>query len=82
MTAQSIADQVRTYLIDSFLDANQATALRNDTDLLGLLDSLQLLRTVVHLEASFGIKVDDSELTAENLGSVQRIAAFLARKRG
>jgi acyl carrier protein len=82
MTAQSIADQVRTYIIDSFLDAKQGAALRNDTDLLGLLDSLQLLRMVVHLEASFGIKVDDSELTAENLGSVQRIASFLARKHG
>jgi acyl carrier protein len=82
MTAQSIADQVRTYIIDSFLDAKQGTSLRNDTDLLGLLDSLQLLRMVVHLEASFGIKVDDSELTAENLASVQQIASFLARKHG
>ena len=82
MTAQSIADQVRAYIIDSFLDGRRAITLGNDSDLLGLLDSLQLLRMVVHLEASFGIKVDDSDLTAENLGSVQRIASFLARKHG
>jgi acyl carrier protein len=46
-----------------------------------VLDSLQILRMVLHLESSFSIKVTDGELTPENLGSVAKIAAFVDRKR-
>jgi acyl carrier protein len=52
----------------------------DDTDLLTLLDSLQLLRLVSVLEGKFGIKVDNSELAVENLGTLNRIAAFVVRK--
>jgi acyl carrier protein len=49
--------------------------------LLTILDSLQLLRLVVQLEPWFGVQVLDSELTPENLGTVDRMAAFVVRKR-
>ena len=82
MTNRSaIADTARAYIIDSFLTAAQARTFHDDDDLLQLLDSLQLLRMVMALESTFSIKVQDSELNAENLGSVRRIAAFVARKR-
>lgn len=77
-----IEDQVRTFICTSFLTETQAETFHNDDDLLTLLDSLQLLRTVIHLESAAAIRIGNDELTPENLGTVARIAAFVARKRG
>jgi len=75
-----IQDKVRAYIVESFLTDADAAEFRNDGDLLTLLDSLEILRTIVALEASFSIKVHDSEMSVENLGSVEKMAAFLALK--
>ena len=72
---------VRAYIIDSFLGEEDAATFRDDDDLLTVLDSLQVLRMVVALEGLFGIKVQDGDLSPDNLGSVRRVAAFVARKR-
>jgi acyl carrier protein len=82
MNTGDVKDTIRSYLADSFLSGARAAALRDDEDLLALLDSLQVLRTVIHLEGAFGIKVEDGDLTPDNLGSVEKLAAFVARKRG
>ena len=81
MTKQEIAAQLRSYLVDSFMDESAQATFRDHDDLFKILDSLQVLRMVVQLEKMFDIRVEDSELTAENLGSVEKVAAFLARKR-
>ncbi len=75
-----IEQKVRAYIVESFLAEDDVEQFRDTDDLTTLLDSLQLLRMVVVLESFFSIKVQDSELTVENLGSVEKIAAFLARK--
>lgn len=76
----TIEDKVRSYIIDTFLTQAEAERFRNDDDLLEILDSLKLLRMVMHLESTFTVKVDNSELSAEHLGSVDKIAAFVAKK--
>jgi acyl carrier protein len=76
----SIEAWVRNYIVTSFLSGAEAASLRNDDDLLMVLDSLQILRMVVALEPSFGIKVENSDLTADNLASVEKIAQFIIRK--
>jgi acyl carrier protein len=48
----------------------------------GLLDSLGVLDLVAHLEQEFGIAVADEDLVPENFGTLERIAAFVAGKRG
>ncbi|MGH7202319.1 MAG: acyl carrier protein [Planctomycetaceae bacterium] len=73
-------DRLRSFLSDSFLSGEQAAALSDEDDLLAVLDSLQVLRTVMHCESEFGIKVDNSELVPENLGSIDRLAAFIDGK--
>jgi acyl carrier protein len=71
---------VRSYIIDAFLGGDGAAAFSDDDDLLTVLDSLQLLRMVVALEGLYSIRLEDGDLSAENLGSVRRIAAFVAGK--
>lgn len=73
---------VRNFVVESFLSPAEAETFRNDDDLLMILDSLQVLRIVVALEPAFGVKVGNDELTADNLGSVERIAAYVARHAG
>ena len=79
---QSITQSIRAYIEGSFLDEDQMVALRDDDDLLAVLDSLQVLRMLMDLETEFSIQVDPSEFTPENLGTVERIAAFIGRKLG
>ena len=73
---------VRSFVVESFLSPAEAETFQNDDDLLMILDSLQVLRIVVALEPAFGVKVGNDELTADNLGSVARIAAFVAGRAG
>ncbi len=54
--------------------------LNDDDDLLAVLDSLQILRILMQLESQYEIKIDNSELTPENVGSVEKLAALVARK--
>jgi acyl carrier protein len=76
-----VEEQVAHYIASSFLSEEQAANFGRETDLLTILDSLQLLRTVVQIEALFDLAVAENEVTVENLGSVARIAAFVERKR-
>lgn len=55
----------------------------NDDTLLfeeGIFDSMGLLNLIAFLEEDFKIKIEDSELDADNFGSVDAIASFLERK--
>lgn len=47
----------------------------------GIVDSTGVLEIVAHLEMSYGIQIDDLEIIPENLDSIRRIEAYLARKR-
>jgi len=46
----------------------------------GILDSTGVLELVTFLESTYGVKVQDQEMVPENLDSVNRAAAFAARK--
>jgi acyl carrier protein len=35
---------------------------------------------IMFIESAFGVTVEDSEMLPENLDSIERIAAFVARK--
>lgn len=46
----------------------------------GIVDSTGVLEIVAHLEARYGIVVDDMDIVPENLDSIRGIEAYLARK--
>jgi acyl carrier protein len=79
-----IEEQVRRFVIENFLFADDDPDLRDDTSFLdtGIIDSTGVLELVTFLEREFGIAIEDDELLPENLDSVDRIAAFIRRKRG
>lgn len=82
-TDSDVAGRVRAFLVDSFLLGDD-DGFGNDESLLdsGIVDSTGVMEVVSFLEESFSISVDDDELVAENLDSVERLAAFVQRKLG
>lgn len=78
---EQIAGRVRGFLVDTFLLGDD-DGFADDESLLdsGIVDSTGVMEVVAFLEESFGIEIDDDELVADNLDSVQRLAAFVARK--
>jgi acyl carrier protein len=63
----------------TFSDPNN---IRNNTLLFdeGIFDSMGLLNLISFLEEDFNIKVNDSDLDADNFGSIDSIVSFLERR--
>ena len=78
---EDIKLKVRGFVVDNFLFGN-ANGLADDTSFLeaGILDSTGVMEVVAFLEQQFGVRVDDDELTPENLDSIASIGAFVSRK--
>jgi acyl carrier protein len=80
LTVDQLCKDVRELIVDSFLKDRGAAALTSDDDLLTVLNSLQLLRMVLELETRYAVSIGNNELTPENLGTVERVAGFIASK--
>lgn len=78
-----IIEQVRTFVTSNFYVADPA-AIEDGASLLdlGIIDSTGVLEVISYVEENFGITVEDDELLPENLDSIERIANFIARKKG
>ena len=74
--------EITRYVVENFM-FGQGAELTENTSFLekGILDSTGVLELVAHLESTYGIKVNDDELTPDNLDSVSSICLFLERKR-
>ncbi len=78
----TIEQQLRQFVIDNFAFGLEGEALSNDDSLLdqGIVDSTGVLELVAFLEERFGIKVQDHELVAANLDSINGLVHFLEGK--
>lgn len=73
--------EIRTFIVENFL-LGKDSGFDNGESLLesGVIDSTGIMHVVAFLEERFGIAVDDEDMIADNLESVNRIAAFVERK--
>jgi acyl carrier protein len=79
--AVDISGRVKEFLREEILVDDASMELSDQTPLLkGLVDSLGLLQVVEFLEAEFQIEVDESDIIADNLGSIAQIETFVTRK--
>ncbi|HOE14499.1 MAG TPA: acyl carrier protein [Candidatus Saccharicenans sp.] len=78
-----IKDEIKQFITEKFL-FNSDDPPGDDVSLLetNIVDSVGILEIVAFLESHFKIKVEDEELTAANLDSINRIANFIEKKRG
>ena len=77
-----IKDQVRNFVVTNFYVPDPQT-LSDDASLLdrGIIDSTGVLEVIGFLEDTFGITIEDDEMLPDNLDSIERISAFVARKK-
>jgi acyl carrier protein len=73
--------KVRDFVTSNFYVADPKS-LEDRTSLLdqGIIDSTGVLEVIMFIESTFGVTVEDAEMLPENLDSIERIAAFVARK--
>ena len=80
METIDIARDIRSFLVDEFF-FGRAEELQDDASLLGtVIDSSGILVLITHLEDHFGITVEDEDVVPDNLESVKRLVALVARK--
>lgn len=81
--SSELQTQVRDFILENYLFTNDTTALGLDESLLdrGIVDSTGMLEIIMFIEDELGVQVADEEMIPENLDSVNRIAAFVARKK-
>ncbi|MFO0679416.1 MAG: acyl carrier protein [Polyangiaceae bacterium] len=79
---EDIQKDVVSFIVQNYLFGNADGAPQADASFLesGLIDSTGILELIAHVETRYGIKVADEELVPENLDSVARISAFVAKK--
>lgn len=75
--------ELKEFILRNYLLTRDGSRLGDSESLVerGILDSTGALELVLHLEERYGIKVEDDELHPDNLDSVEKIAAFVERKR-
>lgn len=80
MTAEN---KVREFILDNYLFSDNQDDLNNSDSFLdkGIIDSTGILEVIFFLEEAFGIQVDDEEMVPENLDSVDKILAFIEKKK-
>jgi acyl carrier protein len=73
-----VRDLTRLFREELFIDVPSA-----DTDLIdsGLIDSLQLVRLLVHVERDLGFRIPLGEIDVEDLRSLARIARVISARR-
>ena len=77
-----ITQEIRDFIIENFLFGESDNGLQDTDSLLdrGIIDSTGVLELVSHLEANYGIQIEDEELIPENLDSIANVTAYIQRK--
>ena len=73
---------IRSYIVDNFLFGDD-NDLQGETSFLdnGIIDSTGIIELVSYVEKSFNINVDDEDIVPENFDSIQKIAAYIMRRK-
>lgn len=80
----TIKDQVRQFIREELASAKGITTFTDDESLMenGIVDSLGVFRLVTFLEETFGVRIGDEEISADNLQSVDKIEQLVISKNG
>lgn len=79
----SLEDRVRAVVIELFLDGDASFPIDPGMNLIenGICDSMGLVNLAAALEQRFpGLRIQDQDVTREQMGSVEAIAVFIQRR--
>lgn len=77
-----IEAQVRKYVAQNLLFSDNGFEYDDDDSFLqeGIVDSVGVLELVLFVEETFGVNVDDQEITPDNFDSVNKLASYIRSK--
>ena len=83
MDKNQVLARVRAFVNENFMYMRPDFALADDASLMGngIVDSMGVMEMVEFLESEFGVTVNDSEITEENLGSLDAISRYVTANR-
>ncbi len=78
-----LKSEIKYFIIDNFLYGQDDNTLGDDVSFLrtGIIDSTGVLELVSFVQEKFDITVSDEELLPENFDSLNKLAAFITKKR-
>ena len=81
--SDAVQTKIRDFIVENFLFGDDSQPLPGDLSLIesDMVDSTGILELVGFLEEGFGLKVADADIVPANLDSIDRIAAFIERKK-
>jgi acyl carrier protein len=77
-----IKEKIQNFIAENILFSSGGFPYSDTTSFLdnGIIDSMNILQLGMFIEESFGISVEDDEITPDNFDSIERLAAFIERK--
>jgi acyl carrier protein len=81
---ESIEQQIAAFIANKILFSKNGYTHSFDASFLeeGIVDSTSILELVLFTEKTYGVSVDDSEITPDNFDSVKKLADFVRSKKG
>jgi acyl carrier protein len=81
-TIDGIEQAIKQYILSEFLAGEDPAQLTDSTPLVstGILDSIALLKLVLHLEQSFSISLEPDEADADHLNTIGQVAELVRSK--
>lgn len=77
----NIQEQIREYVVENILFGDGENLQPNTSfQEEGVMDSMGILGLISFIEETYGITIEDDDLTIENLGSVRDVSSFVRRK--
>jgi acyl carrier protein len=75
--------RIRKYVAENLLYVDDDFTYDNDTSFIGegLIDSMGIMELVMYVQSEFGITIEQEELTPANFDSMNKLIAFIDRKR-
>lgn len=78
-----ISNSLRAFIKENFLyGADQAYSDEDSFLENGIIDSTGVLELIMHLEGTYKITIEDTELVPENLDSIANLQRFITSKAG
>jgi acyl carrier protein len=72
---------IRQFIVDNFMFGDEGDLADEDSLIAsGIMDSTGVLELVTFIEEKFAFKMDDVEMTPENLDGIHRIVTFVAAR--
>ncbi|MEM7707635.1 MAG: acyl carrier protein [Pseudomonadota bacterium] len=82
LTTADTRTALRTFILENYLFTDDDAELADDDSFLdrGILDSMGILELTEFLKDQFGVKVEDDEMTPDNLDSIGNLLKYLEQK--